>query len=98
MVCWGQNDYGQTDVPQGIYRSVSAGRDHSCALSESGEVVCWGANGRGQTDAPEGTYRSVDTGNEHNCALRESGEVVCWGGTDPAFKVPTALASPDQPE
>ena len=43
MVCWGLNDQGQTDAPEGVYQSVTPGYDHTCALRESGEAVCWGS-------------------------------------------------------
>ena len=59
--------------------SVSAGKDHSCAVLESGEAVCWGDNIYGQADVPEGKYLSVSAGRGHSCGVRESGEVVCWG-------------------
>ncbi len=59
--------------------SVSTGREHSCALLESGAIVCWGFNSAGQTDAPEGRFRALSAGGWHTCAIRESGEVVCWG-------------------
>ena len=59
--------------------TVSAGREHSCALLESGAIVCWGFNSAGQTDAPEGRFRALSAGGWHTCAIRESGEVACWG-------------------
>ena len=59
--------------------TVSAGREHSCALLESGAVACWGFNSAGQTDAPEGRFRALSAGGWHSCAIRESGEVACWG-------------------
>ena len=42
------------------FRSISAGIDHSCALTTDGEVYCWGANdfyqlgsgARGSTSVP----------------------------------------------
>ena len=70
VVCWGNNAAGQTDAPDGAFRSVSAGSTHSCALRESGEVVCWGDNERGQTDVPPGVYRAVSTSALNSCALR----------------------------
>ena len=81
MVCWGFNDYGQTEVPSGTFRAVSVGVNHTCALHESGEAVCWGDDSDGKTEVPEGTFRSVSTGGHHACGLRETGEVVCWGSS-----------------
>ena len=41
--CWGWNYQGQTNAPEGRFRSVSAGNVHACAVADSGEVICWGA-------------------------------------------------------
>lgn len=84
VVCWGENESGQTDAPSGRFLMVSAGLlDHACALRESGEAVCWGAavpeSDRGQADALPGVYRTVEAGGAHTCALRETGEIACWG-------------------
>ena len=32
--------------------SVSAGEDHTCAVTDTGFVYCWGYNGYGQTGGP----------------------------------------------
>ena len=63
--CWGDNNNGQlgigvntrsanspTSVKLAIpFRSVSAGRVHSCGISIGGRGYCWGANERGQLGA-----------------------------------------------
>ena len=92
--CWGRNDYGQTDVPEGRFTAVSAGWGHTCAIHESGGIMCWGLNGywaisaptdepflveTGKADAPEGNFIAVSAGDEHTCAIRESGGLECWG-------------------
>lgn len=75
--------------------SVSAGKEHTCALRAGGEVVCWGRNNFGQVGQSEtgGTERftvpaTVDGLSEvtavtatsiNTCALREDGQVFCWG-------------------
>ena len=58
---------------------VSAGREHSCGLRETGAVECWGYNYSGQTDAPAGRFSAVSAGGWHTCGLRETGAVECWG-------------------
>ena len=42
VVCWGYNDYGQTDVPPGRYEAVSASATRTCAISKERDIVCWG--------------------------------------------------------
>ena len=76
VVCWGDSTFGQTDAPEGTYRTVSATETHTCAIRESGKVDCWGDDS--PTDVPVGVYRSVAAGDDYNCAIRESGEVDCW--------------------
>ena len=42
--CWGDNSYGQIEVPADLGRVVqlSAGARYSCALNDAGVVTCWG--------------------------------------------------------
>ena len=77
--CWGDNDDGKTDAPDGGYTAVSAGWWHTCAIRASGEIECWGHDEYGETDAPDGGYTAVSAGDWHTCAIRESGEIECWG-------------------
>ena len=43
VVCWGDNDDGQSTPPGSIFVSVSAGTDYTCGVRETGSMVCWGA-------------------------------------------------------
>ena len=58
IVCWGDNDYGQCDVPTSIgtqenpVASVAASRCHTVAVLADGTVACWGDNQYGQCDVP----------------------------------------------
>ncbi|HVZ79066.1 MAG TPA: hypothetical protein VG818_13870 [Gemmatimonadaceae bacterium] len=47
--------------------AVSAGRDHTCALSESGAAFCWGRNDHGQLGFPTST--PCDSAAQPTCAL-----------------------------
>ena len=81
--CWGNNIYGQLDVPSnlGVVTQVSAGWLHTCALTSAGLVRCWGTNYNGQLNVPSnlGVVSQVSAGGSHTCALTSAGLVRCWG-------------------
>jgi alpha-tubulin suppressor-like RCC1 family protein len=105
--CWGSNEYGQlgdrteTDRHRPVAVSgltdhasaITAGSDHTCALSTVGGVECWGngsfgALGRGNDEnssTPVGVstlptgVQGVAAGAGHTCALLEHGGAKCWG-------------------
>ena len=39
VVCWGDNEYGQSDAPEGDFVDVSAASSHSCGLRTDGTVT-----------------------------------------------------------
>jgi hypothetical protein len=83
VAAWGNNDYGQTDVPPGLSHvvAIAAGDSHSLALKADGTVVVWGWNGEGEADVPAGLSNvvAVAGGYEHCLALQADGTVVAWG-------------------
>lgn len=104
--CWGANWGGQlgnatntaANTPVAVTNltsnvtAISAGYDHTCALTSSGGVKCWGANGSGKLGDGTTANRSVPvdvsglaaggttiaSAYEHTCAI-VSGGVQCWG-------------------
>jgi hypothetical protein len=75
------------------FTRVSAGMEHTCALTETGQVYCWGANRFAQlanaallsSAQPvaigiEETVLAVGAGNRHNCAAGNG--VWCWGANN----------------
>jgi alpha-tubulin suppressor-like RCC1 family protein len=83
VVAWGDNIYGQTDVPSGLSNvvSIAAGYRHSLSLTTEGGVVAWGSNAYGQTDVPNGMSNvvAIAAGWFHSLALTAEGGVVAWG-------------------
>ena len=89
VTCWGFNDAGQTDAPDGQFSALSAGGRHSCGLRTDDTVACWGLNDAEQTDAPDGQFSAVAAGGDpygyepgHSCGLRPDAKIVCWGNNN----------------
>ena len=110
VYCWGLNDEGHVGadwVRRGIeephvlpgnpfWVQVSAGHDHSCALTNEGVAWCWGDNVTGHLGsggnfarsfepvrvASTETFTTVVAGYYQSCALAESGQMYCWGRND----------------
>ncbi|MCX6016516.1 MAG: hypothetical protein NT020_13155 [Chloroflexales bacterium] len=109
VVCWGRNQQGQlgignigpglstpTYVPglNGV-SDISLGLDHTCALTQVGQVYCWGWNHYGQVgkgivgDTAYITHPqlvddvtnvvAITAGDNHTCVLQQNGDVRCWG-------------------
>jgi hypothetical protein len=107
--CWAWNSTGRLeDGTTPLYQSIpmevaglssgvvsiSAGLDHTCALTDTGGVKCWGSNEFGQLG--DGTTNwhqtnpvdviglssgvvAISAGENHTCALTRAGGVKCWG-------------------
>ena len=82
ITCWGNNDSGQTDAPDGTFNAISAGRWHSCGLKSDNTVTCWGRFDWGQTHAPDGTFNAVSAALFLSCGLRTDNTITCWSTAD----------------
>jgi hypothetical protein len=81
LLCWGDNQAGQTRVPAlNAPVFVAAGGDVTCAIERNGDVRCWGDRTYGQLNVPSALGRAtrLAVGDAHVCALTSSG-VRCWG-------------------
>ena len=70
VVCWGDNEEGQCDAPDGVFTQVAGGQVHSIGLREDGTIACWGDNNAGQCDAPDGEFIQVAGGGIHTLFLK----------------------------
>lgn len=78
--CWGEDVPARLSAPgAAIFRSVTAGDQHGCALDDEGLIQCWGNDDTGQLQAPYGAYSALDAFGDHTCAIRTSDEITCWG-------------------
>jgi alpha-tubulin suppressor-like RCC1 family protein len=90
--CWGANQRGQLGtgaigapvnqpalpVEGGPYTAISAGFEHTCAITTAGRVRCWGDNTRGQLGLGSASLDAVPTPSEIASAL--SFTMVSAGG------------------
>ena len=75
-----------------VFKSISVGQGHICALATDGAAYCWGANSEGQLGtgtrdsstvpmrvAASTQFSSISAGGGHTCAIDLSGVAYCWG-------------------
>jgi alpha-tubulin suppressor-like RCC1 family protein len=90
VVAWGNNEYGQCNVPVrlGDVVQVSAGDQFSLALVRDGRVVAWGSNDTGECQVPAHIASGmvdvvqITAGRAHSLALTRDGRVVAWGNNE----------------
>ena len=111
--CWGANDQGQLGLgtppgpdqltPQAVsggllWRSISAGGNHTCAIAPDDRGYCWGDNSEGQlgfgqeTDfevtptliAGAHSWKSISAGRDYSCGVTTGGQGYCWGRNNSA--------------
>lgn len=105
VFCWGSNERGQmgsgaaggsASTPMEVemevrLRTLSAGGDRTCGLTQAGKLFCWGENDDGALGAgfepvtrpaavaPGMTFTQVSVADRHLCALEAGGKAWCWG-------------------
>src|SRR5258706_7711983 len=83
LVTWGDNFYGQLNLPPGLTNvvTIASGFAHNLALRADGTVSAWGYNAFGQINVPPGLsgVRAVTAGFYHSLALKSNGTLVAWG-------------------
>ena len=75
LTCWDDSrDWSHAFPAEGIFKSVSAGFNHACAIRIDNTVTC-GGGGHFQ-----GTFRSLDGGGyQTHCGIRTDNTLECWG-------------------
>lgn len=86
VVAWGDNAFGQINVPAGLsnVQAIAAGGGHSLALLNNGELIGWGSDFQGINSSLPGltNIAAISTHGSHNLALLTDGTVSAWGWND----------------
>ena len=83
IVAWGDDTYGQTDVPTGVSNlvGVAAGAEFSLGLLNNGSVTGWGDDTYNELDPLPSlsNMTAISAGDVFACALKNDGTVTAWG-------------------
>jgi len=83
IAAWGQNNYGQCDVPSPNdgFVAVAGGNYHGLGLKADGSIAAWGYNTYGQCDVPSPNtgFVSAGGGGYHSLGLKGDGSIAAWG-------------------
>jgi hypothetical protein len=84
VAAWGENAFGQTDVPPEARDVVglAGGSGHSLALLSNGRLLAWGdTTWNAPSDIPADLVDAaqIGAGGWHSLAVRSNGTVVSWG-------------------
>lgn len=74
IVVWGDNHYGQINVPtpNADFVAIAAGNHHSLGLKQNGSVIAWGLNSDGQCNVsqPNENFIAIAAGRKHSVGIR----------------------------
>lgn len=81
IVAWGNNQYGQCDVPtpNADFVAIAAGMDYSLGLNSDGRIVAWGRILGDEFPAPNTDFVAIAAGKDHGLGLKSDGRIVAWG-------------------
>ncbi|KAL4575016.1 hypothetical protein LXL04_021856 [Taraxacum kok-saghyz] len=85
LICRGNNDQNQTNVPDHLpfeFSALALGANHTCALRRlNNSVVCWGGGGGALTnDTARVSFETIVAGLDFTCGLTTNDfSVICWG-------------------
>ena len=77
-----------------VFRAISAGAEHTCAIASDSTAYCWGSNATGalgipapMAQGPESVtgglrFTSISAGVTHTCGVATDSVAYCWGAND----------------
>jgi hypothetical protein len=78
IICWGDNEDGQSEPPDVQLTTLDAGESGTCGLTPLGEPICWGESPT-TPDNPAGDWNVVSVGGSHACLVGTDSSVLCFG-------------------
>ncbi len=83
IVCWGQNNRGQTSPPDGRFDEIAAGHSHACALND-GTLICWGGGFPDGAESIQGIPQlsAIQAGIVFICGLTPDADMACLRNHD----------------
>ncbi len=79
--CWGNDEHGNLNAPDGEYIHVDAAGNTACALDTDGKLACWGRLTY-QIDQ-QGSYYWVAANEGKACTVSAAGAISCSGSSPP---------------
>ena len=70
------------EIKPTLFKQVTAGETHACAIKPDNTVKCWGNSNDGKLNPPAGTFSQISAGNFYTCGVMTDKSVACWGLND----------------